>query len=372
MTSNSDCGSSSRHFPQWHKPMLQHQSLRLDQALLRDANRGSLSVVFVLVSSLAVPAIGCGWHGCTSPCGSCWIPLPHWRYSFRGRRSWHEVTLFEMIFGIQLRFLGFPKLFSLRPVVPHCRTWPSPHIKASTHVKLKLRPFLEVNRGLWWVRMFLLCSRRLCCRLRTLWSGRLHRPSEQPNPRHWTVPPQAKHLQGERSQMDVRRMTVAGVTISGTVDEVNRTRGSRFETAVMTWSNPSRADLQDPNTLSRFPQSSFQRSPSALPHVAVSSPFSVWSHYRLKLRDVHHWLLACLNLFLWSCGPYSSALTLLRVLWPSSCSERCQFTSVPLVLHHLTRFDWGLHRDNTWHTHAQCLMSHGVQVCSIRIARWNL
>ena len=33
------------------------------------------------------------------------------------------------------------------------------------------------------------------------------------------VPPQAKHPRGECSQMDVRSMTVAGVTISGIVDE---------------------------------------------------------------------------------------------------------------------------------------------------------
>ena len=33
------------------------------------------------------------------------------------------------------------------------------------------------------------------------------------------VPPQAEHPRGEGSQMDVRSMTVAGVTIAGTEDE---------------------------------------------------------------------------------------------------------------------------------------------------------
>ena len=50
-------------------------------------------------------------------------------------------------------------------------------------------------------------------------SGRLHRPSEQPNPRHWTCLLQAKHPRSEGSQMDVRSMTVAGVAISRTEDE---------------------------------------------------------------------------------------------------------------------------------------------------------
>ena len=88
----------------------------------------------------------------------------------------------------------------------------------------------------------------------------------------------------------------------------------------------------------------------ALPHVAVSQPFCVWSHYRLNHRDVHHWLVTCLNQSPWSCGPNSSTLSWPRVLWPSSFSESCRFSRVPLVLHHLARYDWRLHRDGAWHT----------------------
>ena len=66
-------------FPQWHRsrPNVGHQ------ASSPDADRGSPSVVLVLVSSLAVPADGCGCFRCTSHRVSCWIPLLYTRNSFR-------------------------------------------------------------------------------------------------------------------------------------------------------------------------------------------------------------------------------------------------------------------------------------------------
>ena len=114
-----------------------------------------------------------------------------------------------------------------------------------------------------------------------------------------------------------------------------RTRETRFEMAVQ---------IQ----LSWFPRSSFLRSVLQLaagacllclvalsPQLQICSPLT--SGFRL---DKSHW----------PCGPNLSVLSLPRVLWLSSFTESCHLTRVPLLLHHLARFDRGCHRDSARHT----------------------
>ena len=84
------------------------------------------------------------------------------------------------------------------------------------------------------------------------------------------------------------------------------------------------------------------------PSVDVSW-FCVFTYCRINHRDNRHWLLTYdLISLLESWRPNLSALSLSRVLWPSSVADSCHFTRVSLILLHLARLDRERRRDIMW------------------------